>query len=117
MDRAKIDDAYQNAVIDELEANDGLLNEENALDFSTEGIASKLHPDCLPALMQQALLLYTAGEDPEALYLLDETLEKIDALDEVKKPRDPLGNWDRVIASVIMIELCSSLDERIQRQA
>ena len=100
MDLAKIDAAYRNAVMDELDANDGLLTEENALDESTEGIASKLHPDCLPFLMQQALLLYTAGDDPDALYFLDQTLEKIDALDEVKKTREPLGNWDRMIAAV-----------------
>lgn len=75
------EEALRRAIFDELAVDEGLLDAENALDFSMAGRREKHGNNCMPALMQQCLLLASAPS-PSPLHerMLEEALTNVLAL-------------------------------------
>lgn len=101
------ENAYRQAVLDELTANEGLTDKDNGLDFSILGIKEKTSPSALVPLMQQCLLL--AGKENVTYddeFVLEETLTSIFALiDSEERKREVMpGKVLQDIGSIFRLD-------------
>lgn len=93
-----LEEALRRAIFEELAADEGLLDAEAALNFSTAGLCDKHSTDSRPALMKQCLLLASARQPSQSNeIMLDEVFSKLLALTPEPTGEDPLGDYDALV--------------------
>lgn len=102
---------FRQALFDELNLCEGSLNTENGLDFSIPSEAGKIHPDAMAALLKQATILafncqsQVGGTEDgtQEAFMLNEVLEKIDAIDFCCGTREAPEDWTTNVKSIVCL--------------